>query len=177
MLAIAKACSRGELAAEVALVMSNNPRAAALSAARELGIRTVVVDHTRYTDRDHFDAALTENLEFAKPDWIALAGFMRILGRPFVERWQGKLVNIHPSLLPLYPGLDTHRRAITAGDSEAGATVHIVTAELDQGPIIAQTRVPILRGDTPETLASRVITEEHALYVRALKQCITNANR
>lgn len=177
MLAIADACARHEVPAEVALVLSNRPEAAGIQAAKARGINTAVVDHTRYSNRDNFDAAITEHLELVHPDWIALAGFMRILGEPFVKRWMGKIINIHPSLLPLYPGLDTHRRAIEAGDSEAGATVHIVTPELDQGPIIAQVKVPILSDDTPETLASRVIGKEHELYVYALKQCVANACR
>ena len=172
MLAIANACLHGELAASVSLVISNQVDAPGLEAARTLGLDTVVIDHTRYAQRKAFDQALHESLLAVKPDWIVLAGFMRILGPEFAKAWQGQIVNIHPSLLPLYPGLDTHARAIDAGDRQAGATVHLVTAELDAGPILAQEKVPILEDDTPQTLAARVLEIEHALYINALKQCV-----
>lgn len=173
MLAIAGACQSGELAAKVSLVISNRPDAAGIAAANKLGLETAVIDHTRFTDRTDFDQALHDKLLQEKPDWIVLAGFMRILGNQFVKNWRGKILNIHPSLLPCYPGLDTHERAINAGDKMAGATVHLVTAELDAGPIVAQRKVPILSDDTPQTLAARVLQIEHSLYIDALKRCVT----
>lgn len=172
MLAIAKACMSGEINADVALVLSNRAEAGGLEVARNLGIATEVVEHIAYPSRDAFDTALSQVLALIDPDWIVLAGFMRILGAPFVERWQGRIINIHPSLLPRHPGLNTHARAIDAGDEESGASVHLVIPELDAGPVIAQTRVPVLPDDTPETLAARVIAQEHGLYVKALKQCV-----
>ena len=177
MLAIAKACSQGELAAEVVLVASNRPDSAGIEAAGKLGLNTAIIDHKSYEARSDFEAALTQCLQKVEPDWIVLAGFMRILGDEFVRCWRGNIVNIHPSLLPLYPGLDTHQRALDAGDAEAGASVHIVTSELDAGPVIAQVRVPILPGDTSDTLSARIISTEHELYVQALKQCIDNDPR
>ncbi len=172
MLAIADACARGELQAEIALVLSNRPDAQGLQSARDRGIATAVVDHTAFTSREDFDAAMQTRLMKVHPDWIVLAGFMRILSDDFVKQWEGRMVNIHPSLLPRYPGLDTHARAIEAGDTEAGASVHLVTPELDAGPVLAQVRVPILPDDTAETLSRRVITQEHSLYVTALKHCV-----
>lgn len=172
MLAIVRACQSGVLPARVSRVISNTPNAAGLAAASDLGIRTCIVDHRRFATREDFDLALSNALSADTPDWIALAGFMRILGSQFVETWSGKILNIHPSLLPGYPGLNTHARAIAAGDDEAGATVHLVTDELDAGPILAQRRVPIIAGDTPETLADRVLSIEHSLYIEALQQCV-----
>ncbi|MFK7859057.1 MAG: phosphoribosylglycinamide formyltransferase [Granulosicoccus sp.] len=177
MLAIARACETGELDAEIALVLSNRVDAAGIGAANDMGIETAVIDHAAFSSREAFDNALRARLEQVNPDWIVLAGFMRILGKNFVNRWQGRIVNIHPSLLPLYPGLNTHQRAIQAGDKEAGASVHLVTPELDAGAVVKQCRVPILPTDTPETLASRVIEKEHLLYVDALKQCVSNTAR
>lgn len=172
MLAIANACSTGELDADVALVLSNRKEAAGLTSAESLGIPTAVVEHSAFESRDDFEQSMTQHLESVNPDWILLAGFMRILGEPFVKRWQGRILNIHPSLLPLYPGLNTHARALEAGDREAGASVHLVIPELDAGPVIAQARVPVLPDDTPETLSRRVLSEEHGLYVKALQQCV-----
>lgn len=169
MLAIARACQQGTINAGVVLVLSNRPGAAGIESARELGLETAVIDHTRFASRQDFDLALHDRLLQASPDLIVLAGFMRILTESFVNQWQGRIVNIHPSLLPRYPGLDTHARAIEAGDTTAGATVHFVTPGLDEGGIIDQTVVPILPGDTPELLADRVIQQEHGLYVRALQ--------
>ena len=174
MLAIARACRHNEIAADVELVLSNRPDTAGIEAAHELGIDTAVIDHTQFASREQFDLALNKRLEPVGPDWIVLAGFMRIFSPVFVKRWEGRIVNIHPSLLPLYPGLNTHARAIAAGDREAGASVHLVTSELDAGPVIAQVRVPVKIDDTPDVLASRVIKEEHKLYVDALKQCINS---
>ena len=172
MVAIANACRSGELNANISLVISNRPDAAGLQTAQELGLNTAAIDHTSFASRPEFDNALHEQLSAVQPDWIVLAGFMRILTDDFVNRWAGKIINIHPSLLPLYPGLDTHARAIAAGDNQAGASVHIVTPELDAGPVLAQVKVPILSGDTPQMLAERVLKEEHALYVKALTQCV-----
>jgi len=175
MMAIANACRSGELHADVALVLSNRKKSAGLTHAQSLGIRTAIVEHNAFESRDDFDQSITQQLENIDPDWILLAGFMRILGEAFVKRWQGRILNIHPSLLPLYPGLNTHARALEAGDSEAGASVHVVTPELDAGPVIAQVRVPVLPDDTPEALEKRVLCEEHGLYVKALKQCVNVA--
>lgn len=174
MLAIANACLDRRLDADLSMVISNRPEARGLAAAQGLGIRTAVLDHTEFTTRESFDTALDQLLREQSPDWIVLAGFMRILGADFVKNWQGRIINIHPSLLPAHPGLDTHARALAAGDKEAGASVHFVTADLDAGPVIDQVRVPVLPGDTPELLAQRVLAEEHKLLIRALKQCLTN---
>lgn len=172
MLALAKACQSGELAAQVGLVISNRPDAPGLEAAKQLGIKTAVIDHTTFASREAFDQALHDELSALQPSWIVLAGFMRILTPHFVNQWPGSIINIHPSLLPRYPGLDTHRRAIEAGDTEAGASVHVVTPELDAGPVITQVKVPILRDDTPDTLGRRVLNLEHELYVSALQICL-----
>lgn len=172
MLAIARACASGELPADVALVLSNRADAPGIQEAQKLGLDTAVIEHGAFSSREAFDSAMTKRLEQINPDWIALAGFMRVLSADFVNRWAGQIINIHPSLLPLYPGLHTHARAIAAGDSEAGASVHMVTSELDAGPVIRQVRVPIVSGDTPEDLAQRVIKQEHKLYIEALKQCL-----
>ena len=171
MLAIDDACKSGELNAEIVLVISNRPDAAGLESAATRGLSTAVIDHQLFASRDDFDAALDARMRDANPDWIVLAGFMRILGEALVTAWPGQMVNIHPSLLPRHPGLDTHAKALAAGDSEAGASVHIVTPELDAGPVIAQVSVRIEPDDTPESLAARVLAREHALYVQALKLC------
>lgn len=161
----------GDHPARPVLVVSNVPGAGGLARAEALGIATAVVDHKPFgKDRAAFEAALTETLEAAAPDILCLAGFMRILTPAFTTRWAGRVLNIHPSLLPKYPGLDTHARAIAAGDAEAGCSVHEVTAELDGGPILGQARVPILPGDTPDALAARVLTVEHRLYPAVLRR-------
>ena len=172
MLALARACASGEIHADVALVISNRKDAAGIQGAQKLGLEVIVIEHTAYESRVAFDSAITRRLDATKPDWIVLAGFMRILSTSFVKRWEGRILNIHPSLLPKYPGLNTHARAIEAGDREAGASVHLVTPELDAGPVISQVTVPILPNDTPDTLAQRVIQQEHRLYVEALKRCV-----
>ena len=154
--------------ARVSLVLSNRPDAAGLVFAREQGIETVAVRHQDFDRREDFDAALAERIDAHRPALVVLAGFMRILTPGFVQRYAGRLVNIHPSLLPAFPGLDTHRRAIEAGCTVAGATVHQVTTELDHGPILAQAVVPVLPGDTPQALAQRVLSQEHRLYPRAI---------
>ena len=157
--------------AEPVLVLSNRPDAGGLARAAALGVPTAVVDHRPFRgDRAAFEAALQQALEQARPDILCLAGFMRILTPGFTRAWSGKMLNIHPSLLPKYPGLHTHARALEAGETEAGCTVHEVTEDLDAGPILGQARVPILSGDTPGTLAERVLAEEHRLYPAVLRR-------
>lgn len=164
MQAFIAACESGTLAAEVAVVLSNKADAGGLATARAAGVPTLVIDHRAYDSREAFDAAMLEALRPFQPDLVILAGFMRILTPVFIEPFYGKLLNIHPSLLPKYPGLNTHQRAIDAGDREAGVTVHYVTPELDGGPPILQARVPVNAGETAEALAGRVIVEEHKIY-------------
>ena len=156
------------LGARVAAVVSNKADAKGLAFAREQGIATEVLDHKAFDSREAFDAALAEVIDRYDPAVVVLAGFMRILTPGFVARYAGRLVNIHPSLLPAFTGLHTHQRALAAGCTVAGATVHQVTAELDAGPIVDQAVVPVLPGDTPDTLAARVLAQEHVLYPRAL---------
>jgi len=165
--AFIEACDTGSLAAEVALVVSNNPAAKGLERASEAGIATAVVNHRDYATRESFDAALVQCIDQAGVDLVILAGFMRILTPVFISAFSGRLLNIHPSLLPKYPGLNTHQRALDAGDSEAGVTVHFVTEELDGGPPILQARVPVASDDTAEDLAQRVILREHEIYPMA----------
>lgn len=153
----------------VAAVISNRADAAGLAIAAQGGVATAVVDHHRYASREAFDAALAAEIERHAPRLVALAGFMRILTPGFVARFEGRIMNIHPSLLPQFPGLDTHARALAAGAKRHGCTVHFVTAELDHGPIVAQASVPVLPGDTKETLAARVLEQEHLLYPRAIR--------
>ncbi|WP_127555130.1 phosphoribosylglycinamide formyltransferase [Saccharospirillum alexandrii] len=157
-------CQTGSLDADIVAVISNRPDAFGLSRARQAGVKALTLDHTGYANRAAFDAALAELIEAQQPDLIVLAGFMRILTDDFVRRFPGKMINIHPSLLPRYPGLNTHQRALDAGDSQAGATVHFVTAELDGGPPIAQVEVPISDQDDAESLARKVLAQEHRLY-------------
>jgi len=160
----------GDHPAKPILVLSNRPDAGGLIKAEALGVPTAVVDHRPFgKDREAFELALQAALEPAKADILCLAGFMRILTAGFISQWEGRMLNIHPSLLPKYKGLNTHARAIEAGDTEAGCSVHEVTAALDDGPIIAQAPVPILAGDTPADLAARVLVEEHKLYPAALR--------
>ena len=153
---------------EIVGVISNRPAVLGLDRARKAGIEARVLDHTLYPDRDSFEHDLVALIDSYKPDLVVLAGFMRILTPAFVGHYQGRLLNIHPSLLPKYKGLNTHRRALEAGDSEHGATVHFVTEELDGGPLILQSAVSIVPGDTPETLAARVQQHEHVLYPRVM---------
>jgi phosphoribosylglycinamide formyltransferase 1 len=157
------------LGANVRAVISNRPDAGGLAYAREHGIATAVVDHTQHPDRAAFDHALAQEIDRHAPDLVVLAGFMRILTPGFVEHYAGRMINIHPSLLPAFTGLHTHRRAIEAGCRIAGVTVHFVTGELDGGPIIAQTAVPVLAGDDEATLAARVLAQEHLLYPRVVR--------
>ena len=161
----------GDHPARPCLVLANDPAAGGLDKAAALGVPTAVVDHRPFgRDRAGFEGELSRVLAAHAPDIICLAGFMRVLTPDFVTRWQGRMLNIHPSLLPKYPGLHTHARALEAGDAEAGCSVHEVTAELDGGPILGQARVPILAGDTPESLAARVLVEEHRLYPMVLRR-------
>ncbi len=161
----------GDHPARPVLVVSNRPDAEGLARARDLGVATAVVDHRPYgADRAAFEAGLTQVLADARPDILCCAGFMRILTPGFTGRWGGRMLNIHPSLLPKYRGLDTHARALAAGDTQAGCTVHEVTAELDGGPILGQARVPVKPEDTPETLAARVLKAEHVLYPAVLRR-------
>lgn len=159
----------GRFDARVAAVLSNRADAGGLAFAREQGIATAVVDHKAFPTREAFDDALAAQVDAHQPALVVLAGFMRILTPGFVARYDGRLVNIHPSLLPAFPGLHTHRRAIEAGCRFAGASVHLVTAELDHGPILDQAVVPVLPGDTDQSLAARVLTQEHQLYPRAIE--------
>jgi phosphoribosylglycinamide formyltransferase 1 len=158
--------------AHVAAVVSNKPDAKGLQFAAQQGIATAVLDHKAFADRDAFDAQLAKVIDSYTPSLVVLAGFMRILTPAFVQRYAGRLLNIHPSLLPAFPGLHTHQRAIDAGCQFAGATVHQVTAELDHGPIIAQAVVPVLPGDTADTLAARVLSQEHFIYPQAVAKVL-----
>ena len=161
----------GDHPARPVLVLSNDPGAAGLAKAAALGVPTAAVDHRPFgRDRAAFEAELLKPLLAAEPDIICLAGFMRILTPGFIRRFEGRMLNIHPSLLPKYPGLHTHQRALDAGDTEAGCTVHEVTAELDAGPLLGQARVPVLPGDTADTLAARVLVQEHRLYPAVLRR-------
>jgi phosphoribosylglycinamide formyltransferase 1 len=172
MAAIARTAQRDDWRkaydARIAAVISNRPNAKGLALARESQIATEVVDHTRFDSREAFDAELAQAIDRHQPALLVLAGFMRVLTPGFVERYRGRLLNIHPSLLPAFPGLHTHQRALDAGCKIAGATVHQVTSELDYGPILEQAAVPVLPGDTAETLGARVLTQEHLIYPRAI---------
>jgi len=168
MAALIEAARAPDYPAQIALVLSNRRDAGGLALAREAGIATEIVESGDYPGRDAFEAALQERLSAHRIALVCLAGFMRILSAPFVERWRGRLINIHPSLLPDLRGLHTHERALAAGLKEHGCTVHFVEPELDAGPIIAQARVPVLPGDDADSLAARVLVEEHKLYPRAL---------
>ena len=163
----------GSLGGEISLVVSNRPGAGGLAIAHDAGIETALIDHQRYPSREVFDQDLAGVLDSAQPDLVVLAGFMRILTSDFVERFAERLMNIHPSLLPLYPGLHTHQRALDNGDSHAGATVHYVTGELDGGPPVLQTRVPICAGDDADLLAARVLKVEHRIYPVAVNWHLT----
>jgi phosphoribosylglycinamide formyltransferase 1 len=169
MEAIVQACAGERWDARIAAVVSNRADAAGLAFARERGIATEVVDHRAFATRDAFDVELAKRIEAHAPDVVALAGFMRIVGADFVRRFEGRLVNIHPSLLPAFPGLQTHRRALEAGCKVTGASVHFVTTELDHGPIIGQAVVPVLADDSEGSLAARVLAEEHLLYPLAIR--------
>jgi len=166
------------LGARVAAVLSNKPAAKGLDVARAMGVPTQVLDHTAYPNREAFDAELMHAIDAYQdgdvPVRVVLAGFMRILTPAFVQHYAGRMVNIHPSLLPAFSGLHTHQRAIDAGCKVAGATVHLVTPELDHGPILAQAVVPVLSDDTAQTLAARVLTQEHLIYPRAIANWLSS---
>ena len=166
--AIVEACAAQHWPAQVVAVISNRPGAPGLDYAAARGVTTATVDHRQHSSRDAFDAALAVKIDHFAPDLVVLAGFMRILGDEFVQRYEGRMLNIHPSLLPAFAGLHTHRRAIEAGCKLAGASVHFVTATLDHGPIVAQAAVPVLADDTPESLAARVLVQEHVIYPLAV---------
>lgn len=170
-----RALVEADLPARIAAVIANRPDAAGLQYARERGIATAVVDHRQYASREAFDAALAVAVGGYDPHLVALAGFMRVLTPAFVDRFTGRLLNIHPSLLPAFPGLDTHARALDAGVKVHGATVHFVTAELDHGPIVLQAAVPVLAGDDAETLAARVLAQEHRIYPQAARWFLEDA--
>jgi phosphoribosylglycinamide formyltransferase 1 len=166
---------RGRFDAQVKAVISNRPDAGGLAFAREHGLAAEVVDHKQFASREAFDDALAAAIDRFQPALVVLAGFMRILTPGFVERYQGRLLNIHPSLLPAFPGLHTHQRALDAGCRFAGATVHQVTTELDFGPILQQAVVPVLPTDTAATLAARVLTQEHLIYPKAVADFLRQA--
>ena len=157
------------LDAQIAAVISNNPAARGIDIARSFGLDTAVIDHRAFPDRASFDTALADKADSYRPDLLALAGFMRILTEGFIKRFGGQIMNIHPSLLPAFPGVDTHRRALQEGVRIHGCTVHFVTPELDHGPIIVQAAVPVLPGDDEERLAARVLEQEHRIYPQAIR--------
>ena len=165
------------LPVEFACVISNKAEAAGLDIAAEHGVPTAVVDHRLHPDRTEFDTALAAEIDRHKPDLVILAGFMRVLTDDFVRHYENRLINIHPALLPSFPGLNTHKRALAAGVKLHGCTVHYVTAEVDSGPIIAQAAVPVLAADTPETLATRVLRQEHRLFPLAVRWLAENRVR
>ncbi|MCB2426720.1 phosphoribosylglycinamide formyltransferase [Methylophaga pinxianii] len=169
MQSIIKAIQANELNAEVSAVISNRPDAAGLAFAQQSDITTRILDHKNFETREAFDAQLIDLIDTFDPDYVVLAGFMRILSTGFVQHFAQRLINIHPSLLPKFKGMHTHKRAIESGETEHGATVHFVTDELDSGPVILQAKVPVMPDDTEETLAARVLIEEHKLYPNALR--------
>ncbi len=169
MEAIVQACAEQRWPAHVAAVVSNRPGAGGLQFAAARGIAAVVVDHKTFPVREDFDAALADAIDVFAPDLLLLAGFMRILGPAFVRRFEGRMLNIHPSLLPSFPGLHTHRRALAAGCKAVGATVHFVTPELDHGPIVMQSVVPVRHGDDEAALSARVLATEHMIYPLAVR--------
>jgi phosphoribosylglycinamide formyltransferase 1 len=169
MEAIVRACSREDWPAQVAAVIANRPDAAGLEFAASHGIATAVVDHRQFPDRECFDAALAREIDAFAPDLVALAGFMRVLTPGFVDRYAGRMLNVHPSLLPSFAGLKTHQQALDAGVRLHGASVHFVTSQLDHGPIVVQSAVPVLQGDDAVALAGRVVETEHIIYPRAVR--------
>jgi phosphoribosylglycinamide formyltransferase 1 len=169
--ALLDACADPDFPARIVCVLSNNADAYGLQRAAEAGVPTTVVSHKDYPNRKAFDAAMNDALGEFDVEFLCLAGFMRILDGQFVARWRDRLINIHPSLLPSFPGLDTHQRALDMGVKVAGCTVHFVRADVDTGPIIAQAAVPVLPDDDAETLAARILVEEHDIYPRALRLC------
>ena len=177
MVSLIEAASAPGFPAEIALVLSNRPGAAGLERARAAGIATAVVDHKTHPTRESFEQAMDSVLLEHGIEFICLAGFMRVLTEEFVERWAGRMINIHPSLLPLFRGVHTHRRALEEGVLIHGCTVHFVVPELDAGPIIAQAAVPVVPGDTEESLAARILVQEHVLYPQALRMICDGSAR
>lgn len=177
MLALAQACRQENWPAGVVAVVSNRPQAAGLVKAREMGLRTEVLEALPGETREAYDRRLAELLGALQADWILLAGFMRILSAPFIAQFAGRIINIHPSLLPAFPGLHTHRQALAAGVTRHGATVHFVIPALDAGPIIAQASLPVLSGDDEASLATRVLALEHQLYPEAVRTLLSGAVR
>jgi phosphoribosylglycinamide formyltransferase 1 len=167
--ALLDACAAADFPAKIVTVVSNRPDAGGVEHARAAGVASEVVDHKAFAGRDAFEAAVTRALESAGVEIVCLAGFMRVVGAGFVRHWQGRMINIHPSLLPLFPGLDTHARALAAGLRLHGCTVHFVSEEVDGGAIVGQAAVPVLPGDDPESLAARVLQAEHRLYPACLR--------
>jgi phosphoribosylglycinamide formyltransferase-1 len=167
--ALINAVAAGELNVEIRAVISNRPDARGLQRAREAGIPAEALDHTTFESREAFDLALQQRIDSYEPRLVVLAGFMRLLSDDFVAHYLGRMINIHPSLLPAYTGLSTHQRVLEAGDSQHGASVHFVTAELDGGPLILQATVPVHSTDEPQTLAARVLEQEHKIYPLAVK--------
>jgi len=164
-----RAIVEARLPNEIVAVIGNRPQAEGLAYARERGLTAVVLDHTEYPDRAAFDARLADEVAQHRPDLVVLAGYMRILSPAFIARFEGRLLNIHPALLPMFPGLNTHERALAEGVKIHGCTVHFVTVELDHGPIVAQAAVPVRADDTPDTLAARVLAQEHRIYPQAIR--------
>jgi phosphoribosylglycinamide formyltransferase-1 len=164
-----RALAEARLPIEIAAVISNRPQAAGLEYARSCGIPAVAYDHTEHPDRAAFDRLLADEIERHQPDLVVLAGYMRILSPAFIARFEGRLLNIHPSLLPMFPGLKTHERALAEGVKIHGCSVHFVTADLDHGPIVIQAAVPVRADDTPDTLAARVLQQEHRVYPQAVR--------
>ncbi|HHW76634.1 MAG TPA: phosphoribosylglycinamide formyltransferase [Xanthomonadaceae bacterium] len=167
--AILDQAASGELPADVVAVISNRPGVHGLERARRAGVPALELDHKNFADRSSFESALIELIDRYQPDLVILAGFMRVLTAGFTDHYRGRIFNIHPSLLPKFRGLHTHERVLAAGETEHGASIHFVTAELDGGPVIVQARVPILPGDDPDTLAARVLEQEHRLYPQAIR--------
>ncbi len=164
-----QAIAEAALPIEIVAVISNRPQAAGLDYARARGLAAIALDHTAHPDREAFDALLADEIERQRPDLVVLAGYMRILSAAFIARFEGRLLNIHPSLLPMFPGLNTHERALAEGVKVHGCTVHFVTADLDHGPIAIQAAVPVRADDTPGTLAARVLQQEHRIYPQAIR--------
>lgn len=164
-----RAIAEAGLPVEIVAVISNRPQAAGLAWARERGLPAVALDHTEYVEREMFDTKLADEIERHQPDLVVLAGYMRILSPAFIARFENRLLNIHPSLLPAFPGLKTHERALAEGVKIHGCTVHFVTAQLDHGPIVIQAAVPVRADDTPDTLSARVLAQEHRIYPQAVR--------
>jgi len=174
MLSLADACAAADFPAEIVAVFSDKPTAGGLAKAEARGIKTFVFERKGFAGKAEHEAAILAALDEVKPDLICLAGYMRLISGDFISRYEGRMLNIHPSILPLFPGLHTHQRAIEAGMKVAGCTVHFVTEGMDEGPIVAQGTVPILMDDTADTLAARVLTVEHKLYPEALRLIATD---